>query len=400
MIDLRRHTNIALLYFFIVGLLGLFLRFFFIAPLQANFRYVVHAHSHIALLGWVYIALSTLIYKMYFTGEGKDGRYRQIFLFTQVTLVGMLITFPIQGYAIFSIIFSTLFLFASYFLAWFVFKNIPEKYLNTFSYKLIRVALWFMVISSIGPWAISVVMVTLGSTSIWYKLSIYFYLHFQYNGWFLLALTGVLFYLLENFRALIPRADFKRFFQFMIASIILSFFLSVLWVEPPLLFYILAGAGAILQIFAFLRLYNIIRINIDLIKNRLNPFTFFLFRLAGILLAAKVVMQLLTCFPYFVNLTYNIIDFVVGYLHLVFLGVVSISLFAFLNHFGLLRIPRPVFYIYLTGFILSEALIFYKGLAIWLALPFFEGYFLNLVIISALIPIAVLSLMIKNLKSS
>src|SRR5690606_11826992 len=151
MINLRRHTNIALLYFFVVGLLGLFLRFFFVTPLQGNFRYVVHAHSHIALLGWVYIALSTLIYKMYFTGERYGKRYRQIFIFTQITLIGMLITFPIQGYALFSIIFSTLFLFASYFFAWFVFRNIPDKFRGIFSYKLIRAALWLMVISSIGP---------------------------------------------------------------------------------------------------------------------------------------------------------------------------------------------------------------------------------------------------------
>lgn len=400
MINLRRHTNIALLYFFIVGLLGLFLRFFFVTPLEANFRYVVHAHSHIALLGWVYIGLSTLIYKMYFTGENKGKRYLQIFIFTQITLIGMLFTFPIQGYALFSIIFSTLFLFASYFFAWFVFRNIPLHFKKTYSYNLIRSALWFMVISSIGPWAISVVMVTLGSTSIWYKLSIYFYLHFQYNGWFLLALTGILFYLLENSNAGIKHKEFKRFFHLMIASIILSFFLSVLWVEPPLIFYMLAGAGAILQIFAFWKLFYIIRQNSAVLKSKLKPFTLFLLTIVGIFLVIKILMQLLTAFPYFVILTFNIIDFVVGYLHWVFLGIVSISLFAFLGHFGLLKISRPVFYIYLTGFILSEALIFYKGLAIWLALPFFGDYFLLLVLISALIPMAVLILLFQNINTS
>ena len=212
MIDLRRHTNISLLYFFIVGLLGLFLRFFFVTPLSANFRYVVHAHSHIALLGWVYIALTTIIYRVYFTGENKGKRYLQIFIFTQITLIGMLVTFPIQGYALFSIIFSTLFLFASYFFAWFVFRNIPTQFKETFSYRLIRIALWFMIISSIGPWAISVVMVTLGSTSIWYKLSIYFYLHFQYNGWFMLALCGILFYVFNSIGVVISKKNFKIFF--------------------------------------------------------------------------------------------------------------------------------------------------------------------------------------------
>lgn len=400
MIDLRRHTNIALLYFFVVGLLGLFLRFFFITPLPANFRYVVHTHSHVALLGWVYIALSTLIYKMYFTGEEKGKTYQKIFIFTQVTLIGMLVSFPIQGYALFSIIFSTLFLFASYFFAWFVFKNIPISFRGEYSYKLIKAALWFMVISSIGPWAISVVMVTLGSTSIWYKLSIYFYLHFQYNGWFILALCGVLFFIFKNSGVIISKIMFGQFFKLIIPSIILSFFLSTLWVEPPIIFYILAGAGAILQILAFWKLFKIFMQNHGKIKVYIKPFTLFLLKIAGAFLAIKIILQLFTTFPYFADLSYNFIDFVVGYLHWVFLGVVSISLFAFLDHFGLFKLSKSNFYIYLTGFLLSEFLIFYKGIAIWKGLPFLANYFVIVVIVSALIPLAVLRLLLQNLKSS
>ncbi len=399
MADLRRHTNIALFYFFIAGILGLFLRLYFVTPLSANFRHVVHAHSHIALLGWVYIALSTLIYRMYFVKEGKDRLYLKIFLFTQLTLVGMLVTFPIQGYALFSIIFSTLFLFASYFFAWFVFKNIPVRYKTAYSYKLIKMSLWFMIISSIGPWAISVVMVTLGSTSIWYKLSIYFYLHFQYNGWFVLALCGVLFYILKNSDAIIYKKDFNQYFSLINASIILSFFLSVLWVKPPLIFYILAATGAVLQFAAFGKLFLILKDNREKLKTTISQFSRFLLKLAGMFLLIKIFLQLLTAIPFFADLSFNYIDFVVGYLHWVFLGVVSVALFAFLKYFGLLEISRSAFYIYITGFLLSEVLIFYKGLAIWLALPFFSDYFIMLMIISGLIPIAVFSLLIKNLKS-
>lgn len=399
MIELRRHTNIALLYFFVVGLLGLFLRLYFVTPLSANFRYVVHAHSHIALLGWVYIALSTLIYRMYFTEEGKGKTYLKIFFFTQVTLVGMLVTFPIQGYALFSIIFSTLFLFASYIFAWFVFKNIPLRFRDAYSYRLIKMSLWFMIISSLGPWAISVVMVTLGSESIWYKLSIYFYLHFQYNGWFILALCGIMFYTLKNSGAIIYKKDFNQFLGLITASIILTFFLSVLWVKPPIIFYILAATGAVLQIVAFGKLYLIIKNNAEKLRKTLSPFTRFLLTLAGLFLAVKILMQLLTAVPYFVDLSYNIIDFVVGYLHLVFLGVVSVALFGFLQYFRLVQISKTTFYIYLTGFLLSESLIFYKGLAIWLALPFVSNYFAMLLVVSGLIPLAVALMLIKNLKS-
>lgn len=397
MVNLKSHTNIALGYFLLVGLLGIFLRLFFVTSIPANFRYVVHAHSHIALLGWVYIVLTTLIYKLYFTKAGKDKIYLRIFLFTQVTLIGMLIAFPIQGYALYSIIFSTLFLFASYFFAWFVLKNIPDKYSHTYSFKCIRAALWYMVISSIGPWAIAVVMVTLGNTSIWYKLSIYFYLHFQYNAWFILALCGILFYILEKANVVIREKDFRSFFRYINYSIILTFFLSTLWVEPPFIFYILAGAGAILQFPAFLKLFTIVRRNWNFLKQKTSSFNLLLLKIAGVFLAVKIILQALTTFPYFATLSFNYIDFVVGYLHWVFLGIISITLFSFLQHFNLLRLPKKVFWIYFAGFILSEILIFYKGTAIWLALPFFSDYFLLLVIVSSLIPISIAILLIKNL---
>lgn len=114
MIDLKKHTLIALGYFLLAALLGVFLRFFFVTSIPANFRYVVHAHSHIALLGWVYLGLSALIYKMYFSEAKKGKTYKRIFWFTQITLLGMLFTFPFTGYAALSITFSTLFLFARF----------------------------------------------------------------------------------------------------------------------------------------------------------------------------------------------------------------------------------------------------------------------------------------------
>src|SRR5699024_12439929 len=95
-----------------------------------------------------------------------------------------------------SITFSTLFLFASYVFAWFVMKYIPEEFKSRFSWNLIRTSLWYLVISSIGPWGIGAVMSTLGPESIWYKSSIYFYLHFQYNAWFIIALLRLLFFFL------------------------------------------------------------------------------------------------------------------------------------------------------------------------------------------------------------
>ncbi|HSI69980.1 MAG TPA: hypothetical protein VK941_07095 [Gillisia sp.] len=396
MINLKRHTNIALGYFLLVGLLGLLLRLFFVTPIAANFRYVVHAHSHIALLGWVYIGLITLFHKMYFKDE-ETGTYKKIFWFTNITLIGMLFTFPFQGYALFSIIFSTLFLLASYWLAWFFIKKIPEKHKSSYSWKCIKASLIYLIISSIGPWAIGGVMATLGNTSIWYKLSIYFYLHFQYNAWFILALLGIFFYLLERAHIRIDKKQFRNFFLILNAAIILSLFLSALWVGPPIILFFLAAAGAILQVWAFVKLFQLIKPGWQDLISHLSPFVITLLKIAGVFLAIKIVMQLLTAIPYFAEISFLYTDFVIGYLHLVFLGTISIALFAFLLSFNLIRMSPKTFWIYLAGFLLSELLIFYKGSAIWLGLPFFTKYFTVLLLVSSLIPIAVAILLFKNL---
>ncbi len=396
MINTKKHTNIALGYFFLAALLGIFLRLFFVTSIPANYRFIVHTHSHIALLGWVYVALTTLIYHLYFSGTGKAPVYRRIFWFTQFTLLGMLLSFPFQGYALFSIIFSTLFLIASYFFAWFVIKHIPEHHKSTWSFRCVKAAIWYMVFSSIGPWALGGIMSTLGSTSIWYKLAIYFYLHFQYNGWFILALTGFLFYFLEKHDLMPGKKTLKKFFFLINSSILLTFFLSVLWTKPHFIYYLLAGAGAIVQVWAFFHLFRILKKRAGELKKIFSPFTGFLLKLTAVLLLAKILMQLLSGIPFFADLAFRYNDFVIGYLHWVFLGVVSIALFAFQKATNLLKVSSPVFGIYFTGFILSEILLFYRGSALWLRLPFFGDHFTTLLIVSSLLPISVGIILFRN----
>lgn len=396
MIPLKRHANIALFYFVLVGLLGLFLRLFFVIPLGANFRYVVHAHSHIALLGWVYLGLTTLIYRLYFQDHHKGKVYRRIFIFTNITVVGMLVTFPFTGYAALSITFSTLFLISSYFFGWFVFKNIPPHFKSSASYRCIRAAIIYLIVSSIGPWAIGAVMATLGNTSIWYHLSIYFYLHFQYNAWFILALTGFLLYIIEKKGIEVPPQQFNKFFRLFNAGLILSLFLSALWTEPPAIVYLLAGAGALFQAWAVVLLLSMLRPYWPSLKTSIKTFPRRLLVLAFWLFVGKVVMQIFNGIPFFATLAYHYPDLVIGYLHWIFLGVVSIALLAYLHHFRLIRLLVFPFWIYLCGFIASELLIFYRGIALWLGWPFpleHPGLLLGL---SALMPLTIYFLFIYN----
>lgn len=192
-INLYIHVKIALLYLLIVAVLGTSLRLFIVVDIPVTYRFLVHTHSHIALLGWVYLALTTLLYKLYLEKENVAKTYRRMYGFTQFTLLGMLLSFPFQGYALFSIVFSTLFLVASYFFAWLFWTKTAGETRRLLSYKLIKSALIFMVVSSVGPWSLGVIMNTQDSFSIWYKLAIYFYLHFSTTAGLLLFYWGCCF---------------------------------------------------------------------------------------------------------------------------------------------------------------------------------------------------------------
>lgn len=398
--DLRKHIRLALAYFVVVALMGLLLRLYFVLPLQFNYKFLLHAHSHTALLGWIYLGLTTLIYGLFLAKTDRGRRYRRIFIFTNISILGMLVTFPLQGYALFSIIFSTLFLFASYWFAWFAFKRVPTELKHRFSWKLIKAALWYLVLSSIGPWTIGGVMATLGPESIWYKTSIYFYLHFQYNGWFILALLGVLFYFLEEKGVRFPPKNLKSFFLLLNASVILSLFLSVLWFAPPLVFYVLGFVGAVAQLLAFYEFYLLLRPHQALFKRDFGAQGLLLLKIAAGLLVAKIGMQLFSAHPYFASLIFLLKNFVIGYLHLVFLGIVIPVMMALLQYFGLLKISRKFMVLYLLAFATTEALIFYKALALWIGLPFFRDYYICLAVLSILFPVAVIILFVDNLKVS
>lgn len=400
MIDLKKHIAVALLYFLLVALMGVLLRFYFVTPISINYKYILHAHSHTALLGWIYLGLATLIYKLFLSEAQKPKRYKRIFVFTNLCILGMLVTFPIQGYALYSIVFSTLFLFASYWFAWFAIKNVPQHFKERFSWKLIKTALLYLVISSVGPWAVGGVMATLGSESIWYKSAIYFYLHFQYNGWFIIALLGILFYVLETREIRFNPQQLKSFFLLLNVGVLFTVFLSFLWFVPPTALYILGLVGAIAQLLAFAELYTLMKGHFGYIKKTFAPRAGALLKIAGFLLLAKMCMQFFSAFPYVANLAFHLKDFVIGYLHLVFLGIVITTMLAFLNYFKLIGLPKSFLWLFFFAFFSTELLIFYKAMALWLGLPFFANYYILLAILSCAFPIAVGILFFKNIKSS
>lgn len=107
-------------------------------------------------------------------------------------------------------------------------------------------------------------------------------------------------------------------------------------------------------------------------------------------------MQLLTAIPYFSRLAVTYLDFTIGYPHLTFLGAIGIGLFFFVDHLGLLRMPKKAHALYFLGFLATEAFIFYKGISAWMSFPLFKGFLESLALGSLLVPMALLALLVNR----
>lgn len=75
----------------------------------------------------------------------------------------------------------------------------------------------------------------------------------------------------------------------------------------------------------------------------------------------KLVIQFTGILPRIVNTLLQNIDFVIGYLHWMFLGIVSLGLIGFLHLFKLLKLTKTTLIFYVFGFIFTQILIFYRG---------------------------------------
>src|SRR5689334_19600438 len=103
-----------------VALLGASLRTKFIFALPwLDFRNFESAHSHFAFGGWITLSLMILYIDTLLNKESKQSNFYQWILWgIHLTSWGMAVSFPFKGYAFFSILSSTLFIFITYAFSW------------------------------------------------------------------------------------------------------------------------------------------------------------------------------------------------------------------------------------------------------------------------------------------
>ncbi len=399
---------VALLNLVVVALLGLLLRWMFVSPVAGiNYKYLLHAHSHVALLGWLYPALFVSLLVAFLPPGLQDKKtYAWQFWLSQGAVLGMLLSFPVQGYAAVSITFSTLHILFSY---WFVYRFLKDarqaklsQGKHRLSFQFVKGALFFLVLSSFGPWAMGPIMALGHSGGQLYYNAIYFYLHFQYNGWFTFGVLGLVFWLLEHHNISFSLKYGQLFFKVMCWACLPAYLLSVLWIKPDAWVYWLGGLAALAQVGALVLLAAI------LWPLRRQVYTLFgnwsrsILLLATLAFILKTLMQFSTTFPYMADLAYRLRFFIIGYLHLVLIGFVSFFILAFFAQRGWLSFKSTMsrwgIGLFILGFVSSEALLFLQGILFWASVGAIPNYNELLFGVSILLPLGILLFFVPQVR--
>ena len=356
--------RIAVFNLMLVALIGVLLRYKITYALPiVHQKHLLHAHSHFAFTGWVTQILMVLLVARLYTGlQNPFKKYAPVLYANLIAAYGMLFTFPFQGYGTYSIIFSTLSIFAAYAFAVIYWRDLNKGKEKSAGDPWFKAALFFNVISSAGAFALAVMMVTKSVHPDRYLAASYYFLHFQYNGWFFFACIGLLFHQL-NVWGIKLRSD-KRIFWLFTLSCIPAYFLSALWLPIPLWVYILVIVAACCQLAGFTLLFNGIRTYFTRLKPLITPLGKWLIGLSGVALTIKLLLQAGSTIPALSKLAFGFRSIVIGYLHLILLGVITLFILGYVVINQYMRINKMAvrgIVIFIAGIILNELILFVQG---------------------------------------
>ncbi len=328
---------------------------------QKNIQY---AHSHFAFAGWVAQALYVLILRFTLLNNIviNARRYNIALIFNLCCSYGMLVSFFIQGYQFISIFFSTGTIIVAYYYTYIFFEDIKK---NSFAHNSIvwfKSALWFNIFSTFGTFYLAYMMSSGRFNEHHYLASIYFYLHFQYNGFFIFTCIGLLLQEINNY---LPSFKYeKKTFHLFFWACIPCYFLSILWAELPLWLYVLIVIAAFAQLLAWVLLLKEIRKSLSTLQH-LTAISKIAFFFIGICFSIKLILQLGSTIPSLSDLAYGFRPVVIAYLHLVLLAVISIFLIAFMYATKLIpnnKISRTSIALLILGILLNELILAIQGI--------------------------------------
>jgi hypothetical protein len=364
----HRWIDLSILHLCIVALLGMVLRskIVFAIPLL-NYNHLLEAHSHFTFGGWVTLVLMALfIYDLLPVSISRRPIYQWLLGSIATCAWGMLAAFAVQGHSTLSIVMSLCFVILTYLFGLFFIRDLYRTKL-AFCVKLLAItSIVSLILSSSGVILITYIYFTKSFDAIFYRDALFTYLHFQYNGFFTLAIFALLFNHIYHRISVKAKKDISRFSIALSISIVPSLFLSYLWQDPNLWLRVVAITGSILLLWTFYLFLNCVLSLRTIFKEEQTVIRFLVMLSLGSFML-KIFLQSFTIFPVIGDAIFGNRPIIMGFLHLVFLGFVTLFILAYFIKNGLLNskikwtgIAAVVF---ATAVILNEVFLVSQGFA-------------------------------------
>jgi hypothetical protein len=404
--------NLSIVNLFIVACLGVLMRSKMIFDLpRIDYNRLVDTHGHFAFMGWVTLALITL---MVFELPGSLYNKKiyhfllgAIFLCSWTTLF----TSPFESCKSISEYISFIYILFTYIFAGVFIKDILRTNASK-TVKLLSVSSAVcLVLSSIGAIMLAFLFAIKSLNVILYRDALFGYLHLQYNGFFTLAVFALLFNkvgAIHESPSPINRSHRKNIHRFAILlclSVLPSMFLIFLWHEATPAFRILSAIGAILLLLSFAWFIISAPFLMKEFK-KVKPAIRYIAVLSMFAFMIKIVLQSLTFIDSVNVLVFGNRPMIMGFLHLVFLGFVTLFLITYFAQTGVLnsksKFTRLALMVFTLAVAMNELLLMLQGLgAIFIASsPLFPWYLwgagIFLLIGALLIAIARMSLKVHK----
>lgn len=365
----NRWIAIALTNLAIVACLGVLLRSKILFSMPGiDFKFILNAHSHFAFGGWITLCLFTLMtYEILPRQFSARPIYKYLLNALLVTACGMLFSFPFQGYGLVAIIFSTLFIFVSYAFSWVFIKDLLKSEADKSVLLLCVVSLIALCVSSAGPFTLAYIMATHSANVLLYRDAIYSYLHLQYNGFFTLSAFALFINQFITGAGTAAQIKAKRFANMLSLSVVPTLFLSYLWHYPDIVVRGIAVSGCVLLVIVLILFIAMMKDMATVIKSEISPFAKVAGALSLFAFVLKTILQIGPVFPSLGNAVFANRAVIIGYLHLVMLGFVTLYILSHLIHIRFFdlnnRLAKTGIIIFVIAVITNEIVLMSQGLA-------------------------------------
>ena len=362
----QKWSRWALFNFVLLALVGVLLRYKILYPLPlVDHKHLLHAHSHFAFAGWVTLALFVCIISILKPTAQQQQQFNPILQSQQVSSYGMLLSFPFMGYAPISIAFSTLSILVSFWFVAVAWKIIRSTANLNMEKKWLYAALLCNVVSAAGTFTLAYLMATKTVQQNWYFGSVYFYLHFQYNGWFLFTIFALFFNQVKQWMNASMIRSSHYLFIALIVSLIPAWFLSLMWMRLPQWMFTVGAFAAFVQLIAlaiFVRLFLQLKKHLS---DNLHRFVKWIWLFSASAFALKIILQAFSAIPELNKFAFGIRPIIIGFLHLVLLGFVSLFILGYLIQHKLLLLQNKTaaigLWLFISAMILNEVLLMGQG---------------------------------------